>query len=189
MLSTTCKRIIHLFKSINTYYSCFSIQLQKYIIKKKLNTLTIHLTQHVSCNLIGHSGPEIYLGSRPSSQARDSSSLPLPPNLMGAIKYPSTCARDSSSLPMYYSGCTEGIGGVGVGGKCSPTPAGGSAGLSFHLNPTTLAMLQQHNYIPYFRGIKAREAKTWSNTDNGQLALLLSNRNRNCWPFQVFPKS
>ncbi|XP_030287953.1 actin-binding LIM protein 2 isoform X4 [Sparus aurata] len=97
-------------------------------------------------------GPEIYLGSRPSSQARDSSSLPLPPNLMGAIKYPSTCARDSSSLPMYYSGCTEGIGGVGGGGKCSPTPAGGSAGLSFHLNPTTLAMLQQHNYIPYFRG-------------------------------------
>ncbi|XP_078137963.1 actin-binding LIM protein 2 [Centroberyx gerrardi] len=29
---------------------------------------------------------------------------------------------------------------------------GGSGSLSLHLNPTTLAMLQQHNYIPYFRG-------------------------------------
>ncbi|XP_067380969.1 actin-binding LIM protein 2 isoform X6 [Channa argus] len=42
--------------------------------------------------------------------------------------------------------------GSGGGGKYSPTPAGGGAGLSLHLNPTTLAMLQQHNYIPYFRG-------------------------------------
>uniref|UniRef100_A0A8C4HS58 Actin-binding LIM protein 2 n=1 Tax=Dicentrarchus labrax TaxID=13489 RepID=A0A8C4HS58_DICLA len=96
-------------------------------------------------------GPEVYLGGRHSSQARDSSSLPLPPTPMGTIKYPSTWARDSSSLPM-YSGGAEGSGGVGGCGKYSPTPAGGSAGLSFHLNPTTLAMLQQHNYIPYFRG-------------------------------------
>ncbi|KAM9335758.1 actin-binding LIM protein 2 [Symphorus nematophorus] len=98
-------------------------------------------------------GPEVYPGGRSSSQARDSNSLPLPPTLMGGIKYPSTSARDSSSLPMYYSGGAEGSGGVGGGsGKYSPTPAGGSAGLSYHLNPTTLAMLQQHNYIPYFRG-------------------------------------
>ncbi|XP_019126564.1 actin-binding LIM protein 2 isoform X3 [Larimichthys crocea] len=97
-------------------------------------------------------GPEISLGSRSSCQARDSSSLPLPPNLMGAIKYPSTWARDSSSLPMYHSGGAEGSGGVGGSGKYSPTPAGGNASLSYHLNPTTLAMLQQHNYIPYFRG-------------------------------------
>lgn len=75
---------------------------------------------------------------------------------MGAIKYPSTWARDSSSLPMYHSGGAEGSGGVGGSGKYSPTPAGGNASLSYHLNPTTLAMLQQHNYIPYFRGIKAR---------------------------------
>lgn len=78
---------------------------------------------------------------------------------MGVIKYPSTGARDSSSLPMCYTGAAEGSGGVGGGGgggKYSPTPAVGSAGLSYHLNPTTLAMLQQHNYIPYFRGIKAR---------------------------------
>nr|XP_046235914.1 actin-binding LIM protein 2 isoform X2 [Scatophagus argus] len=97
-------------------------------------------------------GPEVCLGGRSSSQARDFSSLPLPPNLMGAIKYPSTWARDSSSLPMYYSGVAEGNVGIGGSGKYSPTPAGGGAGLSYHLNPTTLAMLQQHNYIPYFRG-------------------------------------
>lgn len=71
---------------------------------------------------------------------------------MGGIKYPSTWARDSSSLPVYYSGGAEWSGG-GVAGKYSPLPAGVSAGLSLHLNPTTLAMLQQHNYIPYFRGI------------------------------------
>ncbi|XP_047673378.1 actin-binding LIM protein 2 isoform X2 [Tachysurus fulvidraco] len=42
--------------------------------------------------------------------------------------------RDSSSLPLYCSS----------GGRNTPqTP---------FLNPTTLAMLQQHNYIPYFRG-------------------------------------
>ncbi|XP_075942982.1 actin-binding LIM protein 2 [Anarhichas minor] len=102
-------------------------------------------------------GPEVYLGGRHSSQAHDSSSLPLPPTLMGAIKYPSTWARESSSFPVYYAAGAEGSGGDGGGGgggsgKYSPTPVGGIAGLSFHLNPTTLAMLQQHNYIPYFRG-------------------------------------
>uniref|UniRef100_UPI0037E7A450 actin-binding LIM protein 2 n=1 Tax=Semicossyphus pulcher TaxID=241346 RepID=UPI0037E7A450 len=96
-------------------------------------------------------GPEVYLGGRNSSQARDSSSLPLPPNLMGALKYPSTWARDSSPLPLYNTGGAEGCAG---GGKYSPIPAGGTAALNYHLNPTTLAMLQQHNYIPYFRGFK-----------------------------------
>ncbi|XP_005753241.1 actin-binding LIM protein 2 isoform X6 [Pundamilia nyererei] len=92
-------------------------------------------------------GPEIYLAGRHSSQA-------LPPALMGGIKYPSTWARNTSSPPMYYSGGAEGSSGGGSCGKYSPTPTGGSAGLSLHLNPTTLAMLQQHNYIPYFRGFK-----------------------------------
>lgn len=119
-------------------------------------SITFSLTRHVSCDLIGCSGPDVYLGTRSSNQARDSSSLPLPPTQMGAIGYPSTWTRDSSSLPMYYSGGAEGSGGVGGSGKYSPTPAVGSASLSYHLNPTTLAMLQQHNYIPYFRGIKAR---------------------------------
>lgn len=101
----------------------------------------------LSCDLLGYLGPEIYLAGRHSSQA-------LPPALMGGIKYPSTWARNTSSPPMYYSGGAEGSsGGGGSCGKYSPTPTGGSAGLSLHLNPTTLAMLQQHNYIPYFRGI------------------------------------
>lgn len=118
----------------------------------------IHVAiQHVSCYLIAHLGPEVILSGKHSSQARDSSSLPLPPVHMGGNKYPSAWARDSSSLPVYYSGGAEGSGGVGCdsGGKYSPAPAGGSVGLSLHLNPTTLAMLQQHNYVPYFRGIKA----------------------------------
>ncbi|XP_026172965.1 actin-binding LIM protein 2 isoform X3 [Mastacembelus armatus] len=96
-------------------------------------------------------GTEVYLGSRYSSQDCDSSSLPVPRTLMGGIKNASTWARHSSSLPVHYSGGAEGSGGSG-GGKYSPLPAGGSAGVSLHLNPTTLAMLQQHNYIPYFRG-------------------------------------
>ncbi|KAG7221528.1 hypothetical protein INR49_017184, partial [Caranx melampygus] len=83
--------------------------------------------------------------------------------VMGGIKHPITWDKDASSLPasiLFHSGGTEGSGGggggFGGGGKYSPTPAGGSAGLSLHLNPTTLAMLKQHNYIPYFRGIKAQ---------------------------------
>ncbi|XP_053198978.1 actin-binding LIM protein 2 [Scomber japonicus] len=98
-------------------------------------------------------GPDASVGSRYTSQGRDSNSLPLPPIVMGGIKYPSTLTRDSSSLPMHYSGGAEGSVGVGGGGgKFSPTPGSGSGGLSLHLNPTTLAMLQQHNFIPYFRG-------------------------------------
>ncbi|XP_074517889.1 actin-binding LIM protein 2 [Halichoeres trimaculatus] len=101
-------------------------------------------------------GPDVYLGGRYSSQARDTNSLPLPPSLLGAIKYPSTWARDPSPLPQYYPGGAEGSSGGGGGGsgKHSPLPAGGNVSLSYQLNPTTLAMLQQHNYIPYFRGFK-----------------------------------
>lgn len=54
-------------------------------------------------------------------------------------------ARDSSSLPLYYSGAGKQGGQSGSGS--------GSGGTTLPLNPTTLAMLQQHNYIPYFRGI------------------------------------
>ncbi|KAM8900516.1 actin-binding LIM protein 2 isoform 5-T5 [Spinachia spinachia] len=102
-------------------------------------------------------GPELYLGGRHSSQPHDSSSLPLPPTQMGANKYLSTKARESSSVPgCYASGAVgSGVGGGGGSagiGKYSPTPVAGSAGLSFNLNPTTLAMLQQHNYVPHFKG-------------------------------------
>ncbi|XP_058479602.1 actin-binding LIM protein 2 [Solea solea] len=103
---------------------------------------------------VSRPGPELNLAGRHVIQTRDPSSLPLPPTIMGGIKYPSTWARDSSSLPVYYSGGAEGSGGVGGGDKHSPTPAGGGAGMSLHLNPTTLALLQQHNYIPYFKGFK-----------------------------------
>ncbi|XP_028813910.1 actin-binding LIM protein 2 isoform X5 [Denticeps clupeoides] len=49
-------------------------------------------------------------------------------------------SRDSPSLPLYYSGTPK------------LTGQSGTSGSSLPLNPTTLAMLQQHNYIPYFRG-------------------------------------
>ncbi|XP_023202066.1 actin-binding LIM protein 2 isoform X3 [Xiphophorus maculatus] len=99
-------------------------------------------------------GPEVHMGAKYSSLARDSSSLPSPKPFLGGVRNPSTLARDTSSLPAHYSGRAEGSGGaVGIG-KYSPTPLSGSASLSLQLNPTTLAMLQQHNYIPYFRGFK-----------------------------------
>uniref|UniRef100_A0A3B4TF97 Actin binding LIM protein family member 2 n=1 Tax=Seriola dumerili TaxID=41447 RepID=A0A3B4TF97_SERDU len=90
-----------------------------------------------------------------------------PQNYSRAIKYPFNWARDSSSLPVHYSGGTEGSGGGG-GGKYSPTPAGGSAGLSLHLNPTTLAMLKQHNYIPYFRSESGRSTPSLSTYSDGK---------------------
>ncbi|XP_075890021.1 actin-binding LIM protein 2 isoform X1 [Nelusetta ayraudi] len=97
-------------------------------------------------------GPDANPGSRPGSQARDFIAAPLPPALIAALKHPSALARDSSSPLLCYSGGAEGNSGVGGSGKFSPIPAVGSAGFTYHLNPTTLSMLQQHNYIPYFRG-------------------------------------
>ncbi|KAM6949340.1 actin-binding LIM protein 2 isoform 2-T2 [Aplochiton taeniatus] len=102
-------------------------------------------------------GPEMSQGAKYSGQARDSSSLHLQPNLMAGVKYPSSWAKDTSSLPICYSpggGEGGGGGGGGGGGRYSPMPPGGHGGLTLPLNPTTLAMLQQHNYVPYFRGLK-----------------------------------
>ncbi|XP_073723010.1 actin-binding LIM protein 2 isoform X6 [Misgurnus anguillicaudatus] len=48
-------------------------------------------------------------------------------------------ARDSSPLPSYSDS-----------GRNTPQP--GCSGVALPLNPTTLALLQQHNYIPYFKG-------------------------------------
>ncbi|XP_043953080.1 actin-binding LIM protein 2 isoform X3 [Gambusia affinis] len=96
-------------------------------------------------------GPEVHMGAKYSSLARDSSSLPSPKPFLGGVRNLSTLARDTSSLPAHFSDRAEGSGGIG---KYSPTPLSGSASLSLQLNPTTLAMLQQHNYIPYFRGFK-----------------------------------
>ncbi|XP_068455710.1 actin-binding LIM protein 2 isoform X3 [Clinocottus analis] len=85
-------------------------------------------------------GPEAPLAGRHSS----SCALAVPPSLTGAMRSPSSRAGDSSSPPLSSAAAGS--------GTYSPSPVGGSAGLSFHLNPTTLAMLQQHNYIPHFRG-------------------------------------
>lgn len=123
-----------------------------------------------SCD--GLSGTDVNPGSRPSSQAHDSTAAPLPPALIAAIKQPSSLARDSSSPHVCYSGGTEGNGGLGGSGKYSPIPAVGSAGFTYHLNPTTLAMLQQHNYIPYFRGIKAH--RDWGLVSHRQRTTLWS---------------
>lgn len=65
-------------------------------------------------------------------------------NATGFFQYPPSGARDPSPLPL----CGPG-GADGSGGGSWPRPA---AGLSYHLNPTTLAMLQQHNYVPDSRG-------------------------------------
>lgn len=88
--------------------------------------------------------------------------LPHPSAYTGGPKYLSSLARDSSSLPMDYSralppkfpGGLQVPGALTQPGKMSPggriSPGGRNSPLP--LNPTTLAMLQQHNYVPCFRG-------------------------------------
>ncbi|XP_014011030.1 actin-binding LIM protein 2 isoform X21 [Salmo salar] len=102
------------------------------------------------------------MGNRYDGQPLDSSSLPRPSAYTGGPKYLSPLARDSSSVPMHYSeglppkysGVLQMPGGMTVPGRISPrgrvSPGGRNSPLP--LNPTTLAMLQQHNYVPYFRG-------------------------------------
>ncbi|XP_010886332.2 actin-binding LIM protein 2 isoform X5 [Esox lucius] len=74
-----------------------------------------------------------------SSLARDPSGLPvhhpegLPPKYPGGLQVPVGLAQPGRISPW---------GRVSPGGRVSPLP----------LNPTTLAMLQQHNYGPYIRG-------------------------------------
>ncbi|XP_036814118.1 actin-binding LIM protein 2-like isoform X9 [Oncorhynchus mykiss] len=103
---------------------------------------------------------DLYMASKAMGnrygQALDSSSLPHPSAYTGGPKYLSSLARDSSCLPMDYSrglppkfpgglqvpGPLTQPGNMSPGGRNSPLP----------LNPTTLAVLQQHNYVPYFRG-------------------------------------
>ncbi|XP_066519537.1 actin-binding LIM protein 2 isoform X4 [Hoplias malabaricus] len=82
-----------------------------------------------------YSRPEQYLSSRYTPQPGSSNSLPV---YTGARYGGHYSPRDSSSLPS--------------GGR--NTPQVGTGGVALPLNPTTLAMLQQHNYIPYFRGIE-----------------------------------
>ncbi|KAL2076535.1 hypothetical protein ACEWY4_027868 [Coilia grayii] len=91
-----------------------------------------------------YSRAELYAGAQYGAHFGNSSSLPYYGGGRHATSSPSG-ARDSSSLPLYYSGQARQGGQLGSGG-------GGGGGTTLPLNPTTLAMLQQHNYIPYFRG-------------------------------------
>ncbi|XP_076856050.1 actin-binding LIM protein 2 isoform X4 [Brachyhypopomus gauderio] len=84
-----------------------------------------------------YSRPE-HVSSRYTPQPGNSSSLPV----YSAGRYDGRCSpRESHSLAQYHSS-----------GR-TPSHAG-SGGVALQLNPTTLALLQQHNYIPYFQGIE-----------------------------------
>ncbi|MCI4384591.1 hypothetical protein PGIGA_G00040560 [Pangasianodon gigas] len=74
---------------------------------------------------------EQYESSRYTPHPGNSNSLPV---YTGGRYSGQGSPRDSSSLPLYYTS----------GGRSTPQ--------TLSLNPTTLNMLQQHNYIPYFRG-------------------------------------
>ncbi|XP_064878013.1 actin-binding LIM protein 2-like isoform X7 [Oncorhynchus nerka] len=109
---------------------------------------------------------DLYMASKAMGnrygQALDSSFLPHPSAYTGGPKYLSSLVRDSSTLPMDYSrglppkfpgglqvpGPLTQPGNMSPGGRVSP----GGRNSPLPLNPTTLAMLQQHNYVPYFRG-------------------------------------
>ncbi|KAJ8390284.1 hypothetical protein AAFF_G00108530 [Aldrovandia affinis] len=85
-----------------------------------------------------YSRPELYGGGRYAGNAGNSCSLP--PHTSGKCSGAGSGwhAGNSASLPMY-------------GGGARYAAQAGNAG-SLSLNPSTLALLQQHNYIPYFRG-------------------------------------
>ncbi|XP_051935657.1 actin-binding LIM protein 2 [Hippocampus zosterae] len=73
------------------------------------------------------------------------------PSIIGplrrGVKFTSSLARASPSHQAHHSKGTE-----GCSGASGNALLGGGSGVSLHLNPTTLSMLQQHNFIPYFRG-------------------------------------
>ncbi|XP_061619736.1 actin-binding LIM protein 2 [Phyllopteryx taeniolatus] len=65
----------------------------------------------------------------------------------GALKVTCGSPGASPSLPVRHRQGPEGRSGAG-----GAALRAGGRGVSLHLNPTTLSMLQQHNFIPYFRG-------------------------------------
>ncbi|XP_019733023.1 actin-binding LIM protein 2 isoform X3 [Hippocampus comes] len=82
--------------------------------------------------------------SRPGPEIDCPSTIgPLP----CGVKFTSSLARASPSHLAHHSKGTE-----GCSGATNTALLGGGSGVSLHLNPTTLSMLQQHNFIPYFRG-------------------------------------
>ncbi|KAI2658473.1 Actin-binding LIM protein 2 [Labeo rohita] len=96
-----------------------------------------------------YSRPEQYLSVKYTTHPENSNLLPVPTSGRSSAH---GSARGSSPLPLYS-------------GSGRNTPQAGSGGVALPLNPTTLALLQQHNYIPYFRGIETgfkQEAKSES---------------------------
>ncbi|XP_043085365.1 actin-binding LIM protein 2 isoform X3 [Puntigrus tetrazona] len=83
-----------------------------------------------------YSRPEQYLSVRYTSHTENSNLLSVPTSGRSSAH---GSARGSSPQPLYISSGRN-------------TPQAGSGGVALPLNPTTLALLQQHNYIPYFRG-------------------------------------
>ncbi|XP_054912616.1 actin-binding LIM protein 2 isoform X8 [Poeciliopsis prolifica] len=96
-------------------------------------------------------GPEVHMGVKYSSLARDSSSLPSPKPFLCGVRNPSTLARDASSLPAHYSGRAEGSGGdVGIGsesGRSTPSLSTFSDGKSPSSTSTYVAA-PRHFHIP-----------------------------------------
>ncbi|XP_035389676.1 actin-binding LIM protein 2 isoform X1 [Electrophorus electricus] len=83
-----------------------------------------------------YSRPEQYVSSRSTPQPGSSSYMPV----YSVGRYDGhSSPRDSHSLPLYH------------GSGTNPRQTG-TGGVALQLNPTTLAMLQQHNYIPFFQG-------------------------------------
>lgn len=93
------------------------------------------LTGWVSCS-------EQYLSVKYTTQPENSNLLAVPTSGRSSTH---GSARGSSPLPLYSSSGRN-------------TPQAGSGGVALSLNPTTLALLQQHNYIPYLRGTTALPA-------------------------------
>ncbi|XP_016085958.1 actin-binding LIM protein 2-like [Sinocyclocheilus grahami] len=96
-----------------------------------------------------YSRPEQYLSVKYTTHPENANLLAVPTSGRSSVH---GSARGSSPLPLYS-------------GSGRNTPQAGSGGVALPLNPTTLALLQQHNYIPYFRGIETgfkQEAKSES---------------------------
>uniref|UniRef100_A0A3P9KN25 Actin-binding LIM protein 2 n=1 Tax=Oryzias latipes TaxID=8090 RepID=A0A3P9KN25_ORYLA len=94
-----------------------------------------------SPQIYSRAGPEVY-------HVHTHSYSPPPLAFRPGSRLPPSGAKEAVLLSAHRAAGSDG----GCVGSCSPTPLGGSTGLSSQLNPTTLALLQQHNYIPYFRG-------------------------------------
>ncbi|TRY99373.1 hypothetical protein DNTS_014905 [Danionella cerebrum] len=86
-----------------------------------------------------YSRPDQYLSTKYITHPENSNMLSVPTSGRSSAH---GCTRGSSPVPVFNSSGRN-------------TPQAGTSGVALSLNPTTLALLQQHHYIPYFRGIEA----------------------------------